>query len=224
MNMLEVLRHDLHKIRAPGAPSHREALHDKVALRADGFAAWISRNFLRDKFENQLYRKSLIFPARNLKNTRTLANARRVETVKLFKESDPVELHTAVLNSKLLNLYSEAREFPYTSLKYHILLVAALYYNFKSGYDLKDLYLCENVPVESPFQVIYHNNGRKWAILPLCSQNSLSKIYSKFHTTWERRRTQSIGGDSQIFAELLTTIGSWSVALATIEDYFTFVD
>jgi len=147
-----------------------------------------------------------------------------VETVQLFKEPDPVKLHTAVLNSKLLNLYSEAREFPYTSLKYHILLVAALYYNFKSGYDLKDLYLCENIPVEKPFQVIYHNKGREWAILPHCAQKSLSKIHPKFHTTWERRKTQSIGGESQIFAELLTTIGSWSVALATIEDYSGFID
>ena len=42
--------------------------------------------------------------------------------------------------------------------------------------------------------------------------------------TWERRKTQTIGGDSQIFAELLTTIGSWSVALTTIEDFFEFVD
>ena len=64
----------------------------------------------------------------------------------------------------------------------------------------------------------------KWAILPRCSQNSLSKIYPKFYMTWERRKTQTIGDDSQIFAELLTTIGSWSVALATIEDFFEFVD
>jgi len=37
------------------------------------------------------------------------------------------------------------------------------------------------------------------------------------------RFTRNFGGDHQIFDELLSTIGSWSVALAPIEDFFSLV-
>jgi len=217
--MLAILRHDLHKIRITGASKHRDALHDELAVRSDGTAAWMSRNFLREPFRKQLYRKSLIYPMRNLNNSRTLMNLQRVEAAHLFQESDPLKLHTAILNSKLLNLYAEARRFPYTSLKYHILLTCALYYNFKLGFGLKDLYLCENQPSESPFQVIYRDATRKWAILPQCPSKGLSKLYPQFYVTWERRKYQSMGGEHQTFSELLSTIGSWSVALATLEEF-----
>ncbi len=220
--MLAILRHDLHKIRITGALKHKAALQDELSRRADGTAAWMSRNFLREVFRKQLYRKSLIYPMRNITNTRTLANLHRVEAASLFQETDPLKLHTAILRSKLLNLYAEARRFPYTSLKYHILLTCALYYNFKSGFDMKDLYLCENHPNESPFQVIYRDTTREWAILPRC-RSGLSKIYPKFYTTWERRKYQSVGGEHQTFAELLSTIGSWTVALATLEEFMAFL-
>ena len=153
--ILQVLRHDLHKIRIPGSIAHKQALQDKVQQYADGTAAWMSRNFLKDKFEETLYRRSLIFQNINLKTPRTLVSLHRLEATDFFKESSAIKLHAAILRSKLLNLYCEARQFPYTSLKYHILLACALFYNFKCGYNLKDLYLCENLPPESPFQIIY---------------------------------------------------------------------
>ncbi|MHA1650408.1 MAG: hypothetical protein ACTSYB_09445 [Candidatus Helarchaeota archaeon] len=221
--MLAILRHDLHKIRTKGALKHKAALQDELARRADGTAAWMSRNFLREKFRRHLYRTSLIFPMRNLTNSRTLANLHRVEAASLFQETDPFKLHAAILRSKLLNLYAEARRFPYTSLKYHILLTCALYYNFKSGFGLKDLYLCENHPSESPFQVIYRDAKMEWALLPQCQSEGLSKLYPKFYMTWERRKYQSIGGEHQTFAELLCTIGSWTVALATLEEFVAFL-
>ncbi len=221
--MLAILRHDLHKIRIAGALKHRAALQDELARRADGMAAWMGRNFLREPFWKQLYRKSLIYPMRNLTNSRTLANLHRVEAAHLFQEADPLKLHAAILRSKLLNLYAEACRFPYTSLKYHILLTCALYYNFKLGFGLKDLYLCENQSNDSPFQVIYRDASREWAILPQCPSKELSKIYQKFYMTWDRRKYQNIGGEHQIFAELLSTIGSWTVALATLEEFMAFL-
>jgi len=41
--------------------------------------------------------------------------------------------------------------------------------------------------------------------------------------SWERRTKISFGGDYQIFDELLSTIGSWTVALATVEDFFSLM-
>ena len=158
------------------------------------------------------------------KKNRALINTQKRKAASLFKENDSLKLHSAILKSKLLNLYSEARQFPYTSLKYHILLTTALYYNLKNNYELKDLYLCENLPVESQFQILYKDNIREWAILPLRQQDGLSKMYPQFHKTWDRRRKLSLGGDYRIFDEMLSTISSWSAALATLEDFFTLIE
>ncbi|MHA1649293.1 MAG: hypothetical protein ACTSYB_03785, partial [Candidatus Helarchaeota archaeon] len=183
---------------------------------------WLGRNFLREPFEKSIYRKSLIFPLRNFQNPRTLVNRHKAEVFELFKESDAILLHEAILRSKLLSLYNEARFYPYTSLKYHILLTCALYYNLRCGYQIKDLYLCENVPAENQFQIIYQDQERIWAILPDQKEAGLSRLWSKFYQCWDYRRKISIGGEHRIFAGLLSSIGSWTVALATIEDFIEF--
>ena len=88
---------------------------------------------------------------------------------------------------------------------------------------MKDLYLCENLPSKSLFQVIYRDATWEWALLPHCQSEGLPKLYPKFYMTWERRKYQSLGGEHQIFAELLCTIGSWTVALATLEEFVAFL-
>jgi hypothetical protein len=219
---LQVLRHDLHKVRVAGALAHKTALPSELAKRADGIAAWLGRKFLREPFETAYYRKSLVFRTLNLYNPRALVAQHRLELADLFADSDSIKLHRAILDSKLLNLFSEAREYPYTSLKYHILLVCALFYNFCKGVGLKDLYLCENLPVESPFQIIYRDSVREWALLTQ-KQNALSKFSPTFFISWERRQKLSIGGDSQVLDALLSRIGSWTVALAFLEDFQALV-
>ena len=218
--ILGVLRHDMHKIHIAGAPSHKDSSIDEFSREADGVAAFFSRNFLKEQFEDTPYRKSLVFQAQNLLNPRALVNQHRIEAAALFGEIDAKQLHTLILNSKLLNLFSEARDFPYTSLKYHILLTCALYYNFKNGFTLKDLYIGENYAPDSLFQIIYQDNARTWALLP---KTGMAKVHHQFYTSWERRTRISFGGEHQILDELLTSIGSWTVALATIEDFFTLL-
>ena len=219
---LRLLQHDMHKIRIAGALLHNKALINDLSQQADGVAAFISRNFLKEEFEDQPYRKSLIFQAQNFKNPRALINQRRFEATTLFEERDAFKLHASILNSKLLNLYAEARIFPYTSLKYHILLTCALYYNLRNGIKWNELYLCENCRTDHPFQIIYRDEAREWALLPH-SRGGMAKLSPQFYTTWERRTKISFGGDHQIFDELLSTISSWTVALATIEDFFSLV-
>jgi hypothetical protein len=48
-------------------------------------------------------------------------------------------------------------------------------------------------------------------------------MYPAFYLTWERRRKESFGGEHQIFDETISSIGSWTVALATIEEFFTLI-
>jgi len=211
--------HDLHKVHVARALAHKMAMSTEFGNQADGMAAWMGRNFLREAFEDSPYRKSLIFRLENIQSTRTSMTQRRKEVDTLFKTEDPFKLHEAILSSKLLNGYSEARQYPYSSLKYHLLLAAALFYNLKQGVQMKNLYLCENTVYESPFQVIYRDSGREWTLSPHQSQEGLSKLYPRFSLTWMRRRKESIGGDPQILNGLLTTIGSWTVALALLEDF-----
>ncbi|MHA1356722.1 MAG: hypothetical protein ACTSRC_01270 [Candidatus Helarchaeota archaeon] len=202
-----------------GALTHKEAMPNERAREADSIAAWLSRNFLRQSFQRELYRNSLIFPMRNLKNPRILVNQHKSEVAKLFREADAVRLHEAVLSSKLLNLFSEARQYPTTSLKYHILLSCALYYNYSHNYKMNELYLCENRPVQSPFQIIYQDPSRTWAILPHQRKDEISRVYAHFFRSWERRRVPVFGGDYRVLSGILSSIGSWSTALATIEDF-----
>jgi len=218
-DFLRILRHDLHKVRVPGAPVHRVAMPNEKAREADGLAAWFSRNFLYDSFKEEFYRKSLIFPMRNLKNPRVLINQHKSEVAELFKEDDALKLHDAVVTSKLLNLFSEARNYPYTSLKYHILLTCAFYYNLNQNYKLSDLYLCENSPITSPFQIIYRNSSRAWAILPQQKEDGFTRVFSRFYTSWERRTKLIFGGDYRVLAGFLSSISSWTTALAVIEDF-----
>ena len=87
---------------------------------------------------------------------------------------------------------------------------------------MKDLYLCENLPVESPFQIVFHdkNNDITWSVLP---KRGMARIYSKFHLGWERRTINSFGGDYKVLDGILTSIPSWSTALATIGDFLDLV-
>ncbi len=221
---LKVLKHDLHKIRVPEALPHVEAMPNNQAKEMDAFAAWMGRNFLHEPFEKSLYRKSLIFPLRNFQNPRTLVNQHKAEVVDLFKEGNAVKLHDAILHSKLVNLYCEAHSYPYSSLKYHILLTCALYYNLKHGSKVKNMYLCENSTAENPLQIIYQDMERTWAFLPDHKHNGISRLWPKFHQSWDYRKKISLGGDHRILAGILSYISSWTTALACIEDFQEFLN
>ena len=47
----------------------------------------------------------------------------------------------------------------------------------------------------------------------------MSRVLPDFSLSWVRRTRLSIGGDDRILGGLLARIGSWSTALATIEDF-----
>ena len=214
-NILLLLRHDLHKIHTIDALSHRDALPDDLMKKADSTAAWLSRNWKRVEIgEITPFRTSLVYSS--LKSSREIALINREDIEKLFHEKDVYKLHSAILNSKILNLYHEAMEYPYTSLKYHLLLVSSLYYNLINGNEFSKLYLCENLENDSIFQIIYKDEFREWALLP---REGMSRVNSSFALSWDRRIKLSIGGDDRILDGLLSQIESWSAALATIDDF-----
>ena len=100
-------------------------------------------------------------------------------------------------------------------MKFHILLSCAIYHNLRNGIPWSKLYLAENAEKRSEFQVIYKDASREWALVP---ESGLSRVHLKFHETWDRRLKQSIGGKNQVLNNLLSRIGSWSAALALMEE------
>ncbi|MHA1230307.1 MAG: hypothetical protein ACTSRP_11730 [Candidatus Helarchaeota archaeon] len=73
----------------------------------------------------------------------------------MSNQSDPCKLHSKILKSRYVKLFSEAKFFPFTSLKYHLLISCSPYYNFKQGCKPLKLYLCENLLLDSQLQIIY---------------------------------------------------------------------
>ena len=211
--ILTILKHDLHKIKTSNYTKHSDSLPDKLMKKADSIASMISRNWM--KFENKTHspyrRQFFSFKSRQIDKISKIQLTQELTT--LFSETDPFKLHSNILNSTILNKYNEAQDHPFTSLKYHLLLTCALYYNFKLGLEWYQLYLHENPKNRCEFQVIFKDTSREWTILP----SGMSRVQAKFHDTWDRRLVTSIEDES--LSNLLSRVGSWSAALAIMEEY-----
>ncbi|MHA1271586.1 MAG: hypothetical protein ACTSPY_17465 [Candidatus Helarchaeota archaeon] len=219
---LLILKHDLHKL-FPSLYSH-SCLNTVLEKKADSMASFFSRNFLKEKFSPNYIRLSFINGQSQI--SKNDLYSKKILLKELFSESNPVVLHSKILNSKILNLFSESRTFPYTSLKYHILLTCAFYYNLKMHNNrFTQYYLYENIKPESEFQIIYSNKDVQWCIMPKNSYKKINKniylgpIYPNFGITWMRRMKSSIIGGDRFLDNSLSQIPSWSCGLSYLEDY-----
>ncbi|ELY30415.1 hypothetical protein C499_04078 [Halogeometricum borinquense DSM 11551] len=149
VSMLSVYRHDVHKSRGR---SHADAaaefagvpVNEPVPLGADGDAALLSR----PRGEPAQSVKNHISPFRlSLVTGETATSVGRVEggirnaLAELVQIEDPVEMHAAWLESSVASIFNESVYYPYTSLKFHTLLTAALVDNYREGYGFDELYL-----------------------------------------------------------------------------------
>lgn len=149
VSMLSVYRHDVHKSRGR---SHEDAaaefagvpVNESVPLGADSDAALLSR----PRGEPAQSVKNHISPFRlSLVTGETATSAGRVEggirsaLAELVQTEDPVEMHAAWLESAVASIFNESVYYPYTSLKFHTLLTAALVDNYRAGCGFDELYL-----------------------------------------------------------------------------------
>jgi len=65
-------------------------------------------------------------------------------------DGSPDELHAAWLTSEAAAVVNESVYLPYSSLKYHVLLVAALLDAYRAGHAFDDLYVVVEPVSESP--------------------------------------------------------------------------
>lgn len=73
----------------------------------------------------------------------------------LLTENDPETMHRAWLDSNIVSAFTESVYYPYTSLKYHTLLVAVLLDNYRSGHEFADFRLV----VDDADEIVPHQSS-----------------------------------------------------------------
>ena len=157
--LVAAFRHDVHKLRGKQhASADREvcgvAVNESVPCGADGDAAVLSR----PDGDPEATVANHVSPARlSLVTGATVADPGDVPapaaTVRGLVRpgcSDPAELHAEWLTSDVAAWFNESVYVPYTSLKYHTLLVAALLDNYRAGHAFEDLCLVAERPARGP--------------------------------------------------------------------------
>jgi len=147
--MVAAYRHDVHKLCGRQHGSSRDAVYgvpvnESVPLGADRDAAVLSRprGEPAATIDNHVspYRLSLV-------TGEAAVETRRIEAAtgggfrELVTPMDPEVLHARWVTSPVPAAFNESVYHPYTSLKYHTLLVAALLDNYRAGYEFDELYL-----------------------------------------------------------------------------------
>jgi hypothetical protein len=236
--LVGVYRHDVHKARLR---SHADAedwvggvrVNELVPLGADGDAAVLSRprGEPSQTFEghDSPYRLSLVSGSISPQ----VESASVWPAVRdLIQVEDPVDLHASWLASREVGGFNESVYYPYTSLKYHTLLAAALFDNYRAGYDFEDLYLAVEPAGEGTQNVVPHRTVLRTAGVALTVTGEpgerpaapLGGVPTRsFADVWSRLPEHPFDADAgrewRVLDAQLRRIRSWSTALQYIEDY-----
>ena len=236
-NIESVYYHDLHKLYGQ---SHEHAsdtiagvrVNQSVPFGADADAAAMSRPTGTPEQTVPTHatpaRLSLLTGDRRFE---TLPQARIEEAVAdPLATDDPDDLHRQWLDSDVFGAFNESVYYPYTSLKYHTLLVAALCDAYYEGHAFADLALVIDPPdVIVPHRTIYA--GEHFA----CRLTSDSETQGgvelgeqprrSWARTWARLPQHPLAVDhdreDMVLDANLRRIRSWSTALQYIEDVET---
>ncbi|SEH53652.1 hypothetical protein SAMN05192561_10581 [Halopenitus malekzadehii] len=147
--MVAVYRHDVHKMNGRRHGSGAEVYHgvpvnEAVPRGADGDAALLSR----PPGEPEQTVANHSFPYRlSLLTGESATEPDRIEAAgnggfrSLVVSDDAPRLHATWLTSDVAAAFNESVYYPYTSLKYHVLLTAALLSEYRAGRSFDELFL-----------------------------------------------------------------------------------
>ncbi|ESS12024.1 MAG: hypothetical protein A07HR60_00962 [uncultured archaeon A07HR60] len=139
-------------------------------------------------------------------------------------------MHRAWLTSDVASGFNESIYYPYTSLKFHTLLVAALLDNSRAGRAFEDLLLVVDGPQEIvPYRTVYAGDRFALRIDESAAGNPWARLGSRpwrsWASTWTRLTAHPLDTDSDkhdmVLDANLRRIWSWSTALQYIEDFET---
>lgn len=232
--MIEAYRHDSHKFsghpheNAPkefaGVPVNRP-----VPKGADGDAATMSRPRGR---QEPVAPSHVTYDRLSLLTGESAAEGSQVTVegrVRDLLAIDDAELaHDRWLHSDVAGLYNESVAFPYTSLKYHTLLVAAFLDNYHDGHRFGCLRLVVDASEEIvPHRTIYDGDRFSLRIdVDACGSPSArlgSRPWQSWASTWSRLTDHPLETDrakwDMTLDANLRRIWSWSTALQYLEDF-----
>jgi len=235
--MVSVYRHDAHKMDGqPHAAASKTyagvAVNQSVPLGADSDAAALSRPSGQPEqtVENHMtpYRVSLI-DGESRYDPQAVTHDDVDDGVReLLIEDDPTVMHRRWLESDVVSAFNESVYYPYTSLKYHTLLVAALLDNYRAGHEFADLRLV----VDEAGEIIPHRTvyvGEQFALRIArdtygCPSARLgSRPWRSWASVWTRLEAHPLETAHDKYDMVLDAnlrrIGAWSTALQYIEDF-----
>ena len=143
-------RHDVHKLLGHSHESAREEyagvpVNEQVPLGADGDAALLSRpaGDPEQTVANHAspYRLSLVTGSTVGETDQLHVGDAAATFEHLVVSSDAARLHAVWLTNTVPAVFNESMYYPYTSLKFHTLLVGALLDNYRAGYSFEELSL-----------------------------------------------------------------------------------
>lgn len=233
--MLAVYRHDAHKLwgRSHAAARDRVAgvrVNETVPLGADRDAALLSR----PSGEPEQTLDAHASPGRVSLLTGDVvmsgsvgSNGRDAAVRELVRIEDPVAMHEAWLSSGVAALFNESVFDPYTSLKYHTLLAAALLDNYRAGFE--ELFLAvESLdgPV-TPHRTVLSTPDVRLCVTGEPDGRPAARLGDGparcFADVWARLPVHPFDVDSErrwrVLDAQLRRIRSWSAALQFVEEY-----
>lgn len=233
--MLDVYRHDAHKMRgrSHAAGSNRVAgvtCNLDVPYGADRDASRLSRpggkpHQTTDTHETH-YRLSLLTGNSRYDPDEFSLKSQEPALKRLLSNDDVEDMHRGWLRSDVASGFNESVFYPYTSLKYHTLLVAALVDCYRSGHNFDELGLTvDGAGTIVPHRTVYTNDQFSLRITP--EQDGAASIPAtpqrSWASTWSRLPTHPLDTGSDKFDMMLDAhlrrIRAWSTALQFIDDY-----
>jgi hypothetical protein len=241
--MLTAFRHDAHKFTGESHDDARGefagvAVNQTVPRGADGDAAALSRPQQTQvqtvpNHTNQ-YRLSLLTgkSASNKKSRSHTPSKNRApienEVSDLLTIDSPEIAHKRWLTSDVAAAFNESVYHPYTSLKYHTLLVAAILDNYRDGHAFSDLQLIVDPAGEIvPFRTIFDGDRVTLRIDAEADRRPSAHLgnrpWRSWASTWNRLTAHPLDTDRDKYDMTLDAnlrrIQSWSTALQYLEDY-----
>jgi len=235
--MLAAYRHDAHKFTGESHDNAREEfagvpVNQSVPKGADSDAAALSRPQQKQEqtvpTHDDHYRLSLLTGETVYNPGEFSRSTIESEVSELIATDDPQLAHHRWLNSEVAAAFNESVYHPYTSLKYHTVLVAALLDNYRADNAFDELRLVVDPADEIvPFRTVYSSdrfalridvddNGRPSARLG-------SRPWRSWASAWNRLTAHPLDTDGEKYDMTLDAnlrrIQSWSTALQYIEDY-----
>jgi hypothetical protein len=237
-SMVAAYRHDVHKLRgqthAHAAKEFRGVpVNQDVPLSADAHAALLSRPRGKPAQTVPAHESPRRLPLLDGELDRVAGQVDDVADAvyDLVSIENAEALHEAWLDASVPALFSESRYYPFTSVKYHTLLAAALLDNYRAGHDFEDLYLAVSEhgpedPVVVPHRTVLTT---PWFALHVTGEPEhpaarIGDVPTRcFADVWARLPTVPFAVDEKrcwrVLDAQLRRIRSWSTALQYVEAF-----